>query len=129
MQHNSTYSVNHGSTRTVVQVPIAGDPALINQSLEQLLTKEGYAVKPYSRKGIQETVWKKGTGFLTAMKFIRLDYQPNMLVISGWVAAGMGSASMEEMPLKGILAAAPKKSCLKTVEKVAQLAQSMAAQK
>ena len=125
MQNNSNFSVTHGMSRTMVQVPITGDPALIAKSVEELLAKEGYAVKPYDKAGPAETVWKKGTGFLTAMKFIKLDFQPNMLVIFGWTAAGLGSKITSEMPLEGIIGAAPKKSCLKTVVKAAKLAQSI----
>ena len=122
---NTTYTINHSKNRTFVQVPITGDPNAIDSAVAQLLQQEGYALTQYNETGLNETVWKKGTGMATAMKFIKLLYQPNMLVISGWTCAGVGSVTVNEMPLKGIVGAVPKKSCMTTIKMVAQVAQSV----
>lgn len=128
MQNNTSYTINHTKTRTFVQVPIAGDPNAINTALSALLTQEGYSMTQYAEGSAPELVWKKGTGFATAMKFIKLMYQPNMLLINAWTSSGIGSLTIGEMSLTGGFGAIPKKSCMKTVEKVIQLAQSFGAQ-
>lgn len=52
------------------------------------------------------------------MHFIKLDYQPNLLVVSGWICSGIGSLTMGEKDLSGFVAAVPKKSVQKTVDKI-----------
>ena len=125
MADNTNYTVTHNKNRTFVQVPITGDPCAIDSAVAQLLRQEGYALTQYNETGLNETVWKKGTGMATAMKFIKLFYQPNILVISGWTSSGIGSITVNEMPLKGIVGAVPKKSCMNTIKMVVQIAQSV----
>ena len=55
----------------------------------------------------------------------KLFYQPNILIISGWTSSGIGSITVNEMPLKGIVGAVPKKSCMNTIKMVVQIAQSV----
>ena len=81
---------------------------------ENILKQEGY--HQIERKG--EIVWKKGTGTLTAMHFIKLDFQQNDLIITGWVQIGLGSAGFDDMDLTGILGSLPKKSTFKTIQKI-----------
>ena len=125
MADQTNYTVTHNKNRTFVQVPITGDPNAIDNAVAQLLRQEGYELTQYNETGLNETVWKKGTGMATAMKFIKLFYQPNILVISGWTSSGIGSITVNEMPLKGIVGAVPKKSCMNTIKMVVQLAQSV----
>lgn len=79
-----------------------------------LLEKDGY--HEIERDG--EIVWKKGTGAMTAMHFIKLEYFPGDFVISGWVQAGIGSKGFDDMDLTGFIAAIPKKSTFKTIQKL-----------
>lgn len=120
-----SYTINHSKNRTFVQVPITGDPNAINSAVAQLLQQEGYSLTQYNETGLNETVWKKGTGMATSMKYIKLFYQPNMLVITGWTCDGIGSITVNEHPLKGIFGAVPKQSCMNTIKMVAQTAQSV----
>lgn len=125
MADQTNYTVTHNKNRTFVQVPITGDPNAIDNAVAQLLRQEGYELTQYNETGLNETVWKKGTGMATAMKFIKLFYQPNILIISGWTSSGIGSITVNEMPLKGIVGAVPKKSCMNTIKMVVQIAQSV----
>ena len=65
-----------------------------------------------------ENVWKKGTGFLTAMQFIKIDFSSNEFTISAWVQAGLGSVGGNEMDLTGVVAAIPKKQLLNVIEQI-----------
>ena len=125
MADQTNYTVTHNKNRTFVQAPITRDPHAIDNAVAQLLRQEGYELTQYNETGLNETVWKKGTGMATAMKFIKLFYQPNILVISGWTSSGIGSITVNEMPLKGIVGAVPKKSCMNTIKMVVQIAQSV----
>lgn len=80
----------------------------------EILVNDGY--HQIDRNG--ETVWKKGTGAMTAMHFIKLEYFPNDLVISGWIQVGLGKAGFDESDLTGIAAVIPKKSTVKTIQKI-----------
>lgn len=97
---------------------------MLHERIKAILSGDGYKEKTYKKN---EIVWKKGTGLLTAMHFIKLDYQPNMLIVSGWICSGIGSLTFGEMDLSGVVAVVPKKSVQKTVDKiVAAVGQPMA---
>ena len=57
-----------------------------------------------------EPIWKKGTGMMTAMQYVRVRVSGNLLGVSAWVMVGVGSADFCEMPLTGVVAVIPKKS-------------------
>ena len=129
MQNNSGYTITHNSSRTFVQMPLYTDPNTVNNALSTMLSGEGFSLTHYKASGIDELVWKKGTGLATAMRFIKLEYQPNMLIISGWVCPGMFGLTIAEISLKsGIVAAVPRKSCMKVVQKVIQVVQGFTPQ-
>ena len=128
MQNNPTLNVSHSKYRTYVQVPIAGDPNAVDAAVRACLSNEGFHPIKYTDTGREELVWKKGTGFATAMKFIQLTYQPNLLVISAWTSSGIGSLTFFEMSLDGGYGLIPKKSCMKSVKRAAQAAQSVSPQ-
>lgn len=109
--------------RTVIQLPINQDPAMLHDGITKLLTADGYHETTYNKTGVNEIIWKKGTGFLTAMHFIKLDYQPGVLIVSGWIASGIDTLTFTEQPLEGFMAAIPKSSCKKTVDKIVQWVQ------
>ena len=55
---------------------------------------------------------------MTAMHFIKLEYQQNMLVISGWIQMGIGPVGGREHDLNGITGKIPKQSVRNTIEKL-----------
>ncbi len=62
-----------------------------------------------------EDVYKCGVGFLTAMKYIKIEYAAeNIAHISGWVRAVAG----KEMDLNGIVAVIPKKQVKKVINEI-----------
>ena len=125
MQNNPGYTITHNSGRTVVQMPLYADPNAVNNALCAMLAGEGFFLTSYKESGREELVWKKGTGLATAMKFIKLEYQPNMILISGWLCPGMFGLTICEVSLKsGFYAAIPKKSCMKVIQKAIQVVQS-----
>ena len=65
-----------------------------------------------------ETVWKKGTGAMTAMQYIKLEYGQGSVTLYGWVQAGLGDVGGKEMDLKGFFGAMPKQSLLKVIKKI-----------
>lgn len=125
MQNNPTYSISHTKIRTFVQVPIYGDPNAVDAAVRACLANEGFHPTKYTEMGRDEVVWKKGTGLASAMKFMKLLYQPNLLVITAWISSGLGPVGLFDMSLDGGYAFVPKKSCMKSVERVAQAAQSV----
>lgn len=108
--------------RTTVNLPIPTDAAALHQAIVNLLTNDGYKQYTYPKTG--ELVWKKGTGFLTAMRFMKLDYQPSVLILSGWVAGGFFDMIGREMELQGAAAALPKKLAKTTFDNIQKLAAS-----
>ncbi len=74
----------------------------------------------FSEKKIKtgESVWKNGTGLMTAMKFIKVEYAQNNITISAWVQTGVGNVGGNEMDLTGFVAAIPKKQLLKVIEEI-----------
>lgn len=108
--------------RTSVNLPIPADANALHQAIVNLLTSEGYQQYTYPKTG--ELVWKKGIGFLTAMRFMKLDYQPGVLILSGWVAGGFADLIGREMPLEGAVAAVPKKMAKTTFDNIQKLAAS-----
>lgn len=82
--------------------------------IKNILDQEGY--HEIERNG--EVVWKKGTGAMTAMHFIKFDYVPGDLIISGFVQIGLGSVGLKEMDLTGVTGIIPKKSTFNTIQKI-----------
>lgn len=100
--------------RTTVKVTFHQPQDLIDQHVREVLIGDDYREIDYNR----EVVWKKGTGLMTAMHYIKLEYQDNTLIISGWVQIGIGSVGGKEHALSGITASIPKKSVLKTIDRI-----------
>lgn len=101
-------------SRSVFHTPTSLNKQEIFEIAESILKSDGY--KQIERNG--EIVWKKGTGAMTAMHFIMLDYHNNELLITGWVQIGLGSAGFKDMELTGFVATIPKKSTFKTIQKI-----------
>lgn len=100
--------------RTIIRVPFTADVDNTYNMVVSILQSNGY--KEISYNG--ETVWKKGVGLLTAMQYIKIQFEENLLSVSGWVQAGLGSKGGSEMALNGVVAAVPKKSVMKVIEEI-----------
>ena len=100
--------------RTLFDIPFAQDPRAVDSLVRGILTADGYHEIDYNN----EVVWKKGTGAMTAMHCIKLEYYANVLRVSGWVQVGLGSVGGKERDLTGFTCAVPKQSVKKAIEKV-----------
>jgi hypothetical protein len=100
--------------RTILDIPLRGDPAAADSVVKTILINDGYRDVPYNA----EIVWKKGTGMMTAMHYIKVEYMGNVLRLSGWVQIGVGALGGKERDLSGFTATVPKKSVKKTMEKI-----------
>ena len=98
--------------RTIINLPLRNSVDESYNTTVNILQANGF--KEVSYNG--ETVWKKGTGLLTAMQYIKIEFTDTTLVVSGWVQAG--SVGGNEMALNGIVAAVPKKSVMKVIEQI-----------
>lgn len=79
--------------------------------IESELVKNGYKYK--NENG--ENIWKCGSGILTAMKYIKIEFSGKQEVkIYGWIRPIAAS----EQNLDGIVAAIPKKQVLKVIKKI-----------
>ncbi len=87
-----------------------------DKTIKEILVSNGYHEKDYNG----EMVWKKGTGAMTAMHYIKYEYTDGAVVVYGWVQAGMGDVGGKEMDLKGFFGALPKKSVKKVIEKIGE---------
>lgn len=99
--------------RTIITLPYYNSYNEATNKLTLYLLEKGF--KKILRNN--EEVWKKGTGMLTAMQFLKFQFTDQKeVIISGWVQAGLGSIGFNEMDLSGTVAAIPKKSLLKTID-------------
>lgn len=109
----STVTTANGK-RTILVLNYSKDTAKTQFDAETVLKKNGYKQVDY--KG--EQVWKKGTGLMTAMEFIKIEYSPSYLTIYGWTQVGVGKAGLSEMSLDGVVAMLPKKAVMKVIEQI-----------
>ena len=101
--------------RTIITLPYYVSYNEVINNLELFLLKKGFKKIVTNN----EEVWKKGTGMLTAMQFLKFQFTENReVMISGWVQAGLGSVGFNEMDLSGTVAAIPKRSLLKTIDEL-----------
>ena len=99
--------------RTTIKANYSNFNGLQNR-LSHLLQSKGY-------KNINENnenVWKCGIGFLTAIKYIKIEFAGNnTLLISGWIRPAFGS----EQDLTGIVGAIPKKQVMTVIGEIQAL--------
>lgn len=100
--------------RTVVNIQLNTDSENADKIIRQILLADDYREIEYHG----EVVWKKGTGLMTAMHYIKIEYTNDAVVVSGWVQMGVGSIGGKEHALKGFVAIVPKKSVKKTISKL-----------
>ena len=108
--------------RTFLDIPFSGDPQTVDAVVRQTLTIDNYREIPYGA----EIVWKMGTGLMTAMHYIKVEYPAaNTLRLAGWVQIGLGSVGGKERDLTGFTGIIPKKSVQATMEKIRAAVWSM----
>ena len=105
-------------SRTLVKIQFNCSFEEANKKVENILFLRGFQ-QTTLRTG--ETVWKNGSGLLTAMKFIKVEYAQNEIVLSAWTQVGVGKVGGEEMDLTGIVGALPKKQLIKVIEAIKNL--------
>lgn len=103
--------------RTTIKIQYSQPFTVTNELVEGILLSNGYKEIDYNG----ETVWKKGTGMLTAMQFIKIEYGENIISVSGWVQVGVGNVGGNEMALTGFTASVPKKSVMKVIAKIQEV--------
>lgn len=101
--------------RTYLEFSIPAYSDAVDQTIRQILIGDHYREIDYNR----EVVWKKGTGVMTGMHYIKVEYPNSQTVrLSGWVQIGLGPVGGREHDLEGLTGAIPKKSTKKTMEKI-----------
>lgn len=100
--------------RTIIKIQYSQPFQTVDETAKNILLSNGYKEIDYNN----ESVWKKGTGMMTAMQFIKIEYEENVLLVSGWVQVGMGNVGGNEMALTGFTASIPKKSVMKVISKI-----------
>lgn len=88
----------------------------------QVLASEGYEQTMYTKHNRAEVVWSMGDGFVRPLRMIKLDYQPQALIVSAWIC--LNSITQKELPLEGVYGFVPKRATQKTVDEIIRLAQS-----
>ena len=80
-------------------------PEAFHEAVKALLTKEKYREKKYKNPETKEDeiVWQFGDGLLVLRRFIKLDYTPTQLIISGWLdpKGGLLANNRPEQSLDG----------------------------
>ncbi len=80
-----------------------------DSGIRQILIASGYKEKIIDN----EKVWKKGSGFWSAMKLIKIDYGNDSVKVWGWV-----QTFDKPMELTGLIGCIPKKNVLNTIEQI-----------
>lgn len=101
-------------SRTTISVPLTCSREIAETKITNTLKLRGYKLIDY--RG--EAVWKKGTGMMTAMQYIKYGFDGNAANLSGWIQAGVGRLGGPEMALSGTVAIIPKKAVLKVLEEL-----------
>ena len=110
--------------RTVFRIQIPSDATVLHQKIVELLTAQGYQQITYSRHNGTEIVWRWTDGSWMPMRYIKLDYQPGVLVISAWICYVFGNFTNSETSLEGFSGALPKGLTKNTVDDIARMAQA-----
>lgn len=101
--------------RSFFDLPYSGESAKAEERLKEILTAQGFAPVQYG----EETVYKLGSGFWTARKFIRYTVSEDKIVLGAWISIGMGNKPNTEYPLDNrIMGGFPKKQLKKIVEDI-----------
>ncbi len=71
--------------------------------------------KPFNYNG--ESVYKKGVGFWTAAKYIKIEFIENKVNISGWVK----NFGVSESNLEGFVGVIPKSTVTKVINDIIEI--------
>ena len=96
--------------RTTIKIECK-DPRITNQKINNILSLRGY--KLINKKG--ENVWENGMGLLAAEKYIKVEFNENTLILSGWIKTTMPE---REEDLNGMVGVIPKKQILKVIKEI-----------
>ncbi len=96
-------------SRTTIRISV--------KDMETATKKVSAVLSSHNYKNIvenNERVWKCGTGFLTAVKYIKAEFSDNEVVISGWIRPVGG----KEQDLNGFVGGLPKKQVLNIIKEI-----------
>lgn len=103
--------------RTVIQMRYNNFEKL-NESIFFLLQYKGYEYICENN----EIVWKRGIGFLSAIKYIKIEYaENNTIIVSGWIRPMFGN----EQALYGTVGALPKSQVMRVIKEIQTLTQTL----
>ena len=100
--------------RTVVSIDCGMRVSAAFKAAERVLAQNGFVPLHYHG----ESVWKKGTGALTAMQFVKLVPAGAFLDVQAWVQIGLGNVGLKEQCLSGVVGAIPKKMLLGVLDQI-----------
>ena len=100
--------------RSVYTMPYNGDAAKARSIAEAFLNDQKFKLVDYNGG----KAYKLGIGMAQAMQFLNIEYCQNEIRIEGWICAGLGSATLNEMDLKGFVGCIPKKKLEKRIKKL-----------
>lgn len=106
-------------SRTIVSINHNRSEEEVKQIVESYLMQNDFSKLLYNNI---EEVWKKGTGMMTAMQYIKPEYNGNTLKLSAWIQQGVGNViGGKEKDLSGITGTIPKKALKKIIEQIKQI--------
>lgn len=110
---------------SIAVVPLPSMTEAFHEAAKAILISEKFKEIHYKNPETNqdEIVWKRGDGYIMLGQYIKLDYQPTQLVISGWTRAGKILFSNPENDLDGLYGFAAKDAIRKVMYKIAALAQ------
>ncbi len=100
--------------RSVFYVKYNGDAGYANGIVTSFMENEGFKLVDYNGG----KCFRLGVGLATAMQFASVVFSPDVITIQGWVCAGLGGATMDEMELEGFVDCIPKKNLKKRILKL-----------
>ena len=103
--------------RTSMTIPYSCSLEEAQEKISSILAKKKFKMATIETG---ENVWKKGTGMMTAMQFVKVDFWQDECVLLAWVQVGFGIIVGGEMDLTGVVGALPKKQLMKVLEEIKQ---------
>ena len=85
----------------------------LKNKLNKILINKGFNLVNYNG----ESVYKKGVGFLTSTKYIKVDVYDDSVDISGWVR----NFGISENDLEGFVGVIPKATVTKVIDQMASI--------
>ena len=93
------------------------DKAKAQEIIDNFMREKNYIAIKYG----DEDVYKKGSGWWTARKFIKCEIcDNNTMIVEGWISAGIGNKPNIEMDLKGFYGALPQNTIRRDIAELEQ---------